>query len=118
MIVLAAIAVATLLVAAFPEGAAAQACTKSWDGDALTLNWHDGTNWNPDGVPGSADEVCIDVAGELNVTFSQWTHTINSLTSPESLRVTAGTLTVNSTSSLAKLTLSPNPPKEGVGLAS
>ena len=30
-----------------------------WDGGAATVNWTDGTNWNPDGVPGPADQALI-----------------------------------------------------------
>ncbi len=31
--------------------------TKTWDGGAGSSKWTDGNNWNPDGVPGSTDDV-------------------------------------------------------------
>ena len=33
--------------------------TKSWDGGALTHDWHDGGNWSPNGVPTATDYVRI-----------------------------------------------------------
>jgi len=40
----------------------------TWDGDAGTTAWSDGANWNPDGVPGDADDVVID--GDFTVVVS------------------------------------------------
>ncbi|HQL73963.1 MAG: Extracellular serine protease precursor [Planctomycetes bacterium ADurb.Bin126] len=40
--------VAVVLAAGWAAGPAAAA---TWDGGAGTLNWGDGSNWNPDGVP-------------------------------------------------------------------
>lgn len=37
--------------------AASYSQTKTWDGGASTNKWTDANNWNPDGVPGSTDDV-------------------------------------------------------------
>ncbi len=39
--------------------------TKTWDGDAGTLNWKDGANWNPDGEPTTLDDVLVDASGPV-----------------------------------------------------
>ena len=49
---------------------------KTWDGGAGTNAWEDGDNWDPDGVPGSNDDVHID--GAYTVTISS-NRTIESL---------------------------------------
>ena len=41
--------------------------TSVWDGGAATSNWDDAANWNPDGVPTSADHVCIDTGTGVTV---------------------------------------------------
>ena len=45
-----------IVITFFFSGAFAQ---KTWDGGAGTNNWNDGNNWNPNGVPASADAVTI-----------------------------------------------------------
>ena len=40
---------------------------KTWDGGAATANWNDATNWSPDGVPTSANDVTLDGAFTINV---------------------------------------------------
>lgn len=42
----------------------------TWDGGAATNLWSDGANWNPDGVPGDADDVEIDGNYAVSVTSS------------------------------------------------
>ena len=37
--------------------------TKTWDGGGDGVRWSDGTNWNPDGIPTSGDNVLIDSNG-------------------------------------------------------
>src|SRR5436190_23551138 len=41
------------------HGRAAVTCSKTWDHGAASDLWSGANNWNPDGVPGSADVVCI-----------------------------------------------------------
>jgi len=36
--------------------------TKTWDGGAATSSWGDGANWNPDGVPGTLNDVQLTAA--------------------------------------------------------
>jgi hypothetical protein len=68
--------VGLFLAAAFCVGAmhtTAAAVTKTWDAGAGTANWTDATNWNPDGIPASPDDVILDnssVAGSYTVTLS------------------------------------------------
>ncbi len=37
----------------------AHAQTKTWDGEAGTLNWKDDANWDPDGEPELLDDVLV-----------------------------------------------------------
>ncbi|MEX0736808.1 MAG: hypothetical protein WD182_05150, partial [Bacteroidota bacterium] len=50
--------------------------TKTWDGGALTINWGDANNWNPDGVPTSGDNVDLTGADTIEVNVAA---TANSL---------------------------------------
>ncbi len=86
----------------------ASAITRTWDGGAGTLSWHDANNWDPDGVPGPADDVLIDVpAPTIAITYSTGTSTINSLTSQENLTLSGGTLNISAASAInAAFTLS------------
>ncbi len=59
------------LIILSPEG------TKTWDGGA-TGDWNVAGYWNPDGIPGSGDDVVIG-SGSI-VTFSSGTSTVNSIT--------------------------------------
>src|SRR5262245_52055185 len=67
----------------------------SWDGGAATLNWSDANNWNPDGLPGAADDVTIDVAGTITVQHTGGATTIKSLQLQENLTVSGGPLVVS-----------------------
>src|SRR6516164_6734251 len=76
--------------------------TSFWD---LVANW----NSNPPALPGSADDVLIDVAGVQTVTYRSGTSTISSLTiaGDDLLAITGGSLTVaNGFSSATTTTLS------------
>jgi hypothetical protein len=76
---------ACLALAAAPtaSGAFAPACTATWDGNAA--NWNTASEWTPDGVPDSSDIVCI----------NSGTATLNSGTTVAALRVTGGTLVID-----------------------
>ena len=54
---------------------AAQAATVTWDGETSD-SWNTTTNWNPDGLPGSADDVTIEDAA---VTINEGNFDIKSL---------------------------------------
>ena len=43
--------------------------TKTWDGGAGTILWHDATNWNPNGVPGN-DLVLLDDNAPTNISMT------------------------------------------------
>jgi hypothetical protein len=66
----------------------------TWDGGAGTLNWGDANNWSPDGVPGAADDVTVNAAGAVTVTFSGGASTIKSLQLAASLTVSGGNFVV------------------------
>ena len=54
-------------ITGFGDFQLAEAPEKTWDGGALTNNWGDDNNWNPDGVPGSGNNVTLDGANTINV---------------------------------------------------
>src|SRR5688572_26063660 len=63
-------------------------------------SFHTGSNWSTGTVPGALDDVCIDVAAAITVTFSTGTTTINRLRSQEAFTISFGTLTITSTSNI------------------
>ena len=69
----------------------------SWDGGAGTLNWGDAANWSANTLPVAADDVSIDIAGTNTVT-STGSVSIKSLTSNETVSVTAGSFTLGGNS--------------------
>ncbi len=75
------------VVAALVLVTTASAVTKTWDGGAGTNSWHDGANWNPDGVPTSRDDVVL--TGAITVVHS------SGLSSVGNLSITTGTLVVS-----------------------
>ena len=74
--------------------AAAQAGTITWDGGGDGTSWTNRFNWSGDTLPGSADDVVIDVTGDLTVTLSGANATVRSLQCAEGLTVSGRTLTV------------------------
>jgi len=52
------------------SAAAAQACTKTWNGG--TGSWSEENKWTPKGVPLSEDEVCITAPGTYTVTLAPY----------------------------------------------
>ena len=68
----------------------------NWDGGGDGVSWHDPENWVGDVLPGPTDDVVIDVVGDLTVVFTAdaGAQTIASLSSPESLTISGGELTV------------------------
>ena len=61
----------------------------AWDGGAGTLNWGDAANWDTDTVPGAADDVTIDIAGENTINVAG-TFVVGSFTSQESIYINGG----------------------------
>jgi len=43
------------------------AAAKMWDGGALTLNWNDGDNWDPNGVPAPNDIITIPSGNDVTL---------------------------------------------------
>ena len=82
----------------------------TWTGGGGDNNWDTAANWSTDSVPGSTDDVTIDVAANV-VHSNNVTDSINSLTSMEPLTISGGTLsiaaasTINSTLSITGGTL-------------
>ncbi len=88
-----ALVVFLLVVGAGARHAFAAVCdapTKTWDGGGGNDLWSTANNWNPNGVPGTSDDVCLSGAGVR----------ITTPTSVRSFEVNSGTLTVESTGGL------------------
>lgn len=75
----------------------------SWDGGGGDLNWNTPENWSGDVLPGSNDDVTINIPGQ-DATISNVSGTIQSLTSSEEIVIQGGTLDIAASSSIAKLT--------------
>ena len=71
----------------------------SWTGGAGDNNWDTPGNWSTDTVPGSGDDVTIDIAANV-VHSDNVTDSINSLTSTEPLTISGGTLSIASASTI------------------
>ena len=70
----------------------------AWTGTGGDNNWDNPLNWNTDALPGSADDVTIDVAANV-VHSSAVTDSIRSLTSSQPLTLSGGTLSIAAASS-------------------
>jgi len=70
-------------------------------------SWHDEDNWAGGILPGVDDDVVIDVADDVVITFSAGTTQINSLTTSNKITLTGGVLDIATTAQLSDtLTLS------------
>ena len=65
------------------------AAVVTWDGGGGDTSWHTANNWNPDGVPGAADDVTINIGANPTITHTTGTTTINSLSCDEDLVLSA-----------------------------
>src|SRR4051794_9405950 len=65
----------------------------SWTGSGDGHNWDDPLNWSPAALPGSADDVTINIAADV-VHSNPVTDSINSLTSTQPLTLSGGTLSI------------------------
>ena len=77
--------------------------TVTWDGEGGDSLWHTAANWDSDVVPGSQDDVIIDIPSSETVINVGANADVRSLQSSESIKVSSGTLTLRSESSLAAL---------------
>jgi IPT/TIG domain len=71
----------------------------TWTGGAGDNNWDSPGNWSTDSVPGSGDDVTINIAANV-VHSNSVTDSINSLTSTEPLTISGGTLSIASASTI------------------
>ena len=71
----------------------------TWTGGGGDNNWDTPANWNTDSVPGSSDDVTINIAANV-VHSNDVTDSINSLTSTEPLTISGGTLSVAAASTI------------------
>ncbi len=83
------------LAGAFP----ALGATVSWIGAGGNTSWHTAANWSGNAVPGSADDVLIDVPGDITVVFSTGSTVVRSLRCEENFQLTGGYLTLTAGSS-------------------
>lgn len=67
-----------------------QATDKTWDGGAGTNSWQDGNNWNPNGVPGTEDDVTITGPAKLIVLFPGGNSTVKSVACDRTLAIQGG----------------------------
>jgi hypothetical protein len=72
----------------------------AWDGGGDGSNWHDGSNWSTNQVPGAADDVTLNVAGNPEVVVRMFsTASVHSINSLERLSV-YGTLNIAAPSTI------------------
>ena len=71
----------------------------TWTGGGGDNNWDTAANWNTDSVPGSGDDVTINIAANV-VHSNNVTDSINSLTSTEPLTISGGTLSIAAASTI------------------
>ena len=71
----------------------------TWTGDGGDNNWDTAANWSTDSVPGSGDDVTINIAANV-VHSSNVSDSINSLTSMEPLTISGGTLSLAAASTI------------------
>jgi hypothetical protein len=71
----------------------------TWTGDGGDNNWDTAANWSTDSVPGSGDDVTIDVGANI-VHSDNVNDSINSLTSNEPLTISGGTLSIAAASTI------------------
>ena len=78
----------------------------TWTGDAGDNNWDTPTNWNTNNVPGSSDDVTINIPADV-VHSDAAADSINSLTSTEPLTISGGSLSIAAASTTtSNLTIS------------
>jgi hypothetical protein len=79
-----------------------------WTGNAGNLSWTSGANWSTGVVPGSADDVTINIAVSGPITIASGSQSVNSLTdATAALTLSGGSLSLAAASSVSQdLTIS------------
>src|SRR5579884_173749 len=77
----------------------------TWTGAGDHTNWTDPNNWSTGSVPGPADDVTIDVAGNITVNIPTGTQSIRSVTTSDTIAINGGTLAPSDASQAAHLKL-------------
>ena len=85
------------------EGAVGRILDRRSAGDN---NWDTAANWSTDSVPGSADDVTIDIAANV-VRSERASDAINSLTSTQPLTISGGSLSIAAASTVGRAPRSP-----------
>lgn len=73
---------------------ALRAATISWDGGGGNTSWHTPANWSGDVLPGTADDVEINVPGDLTVVHASGTTQVRSLRAENGFQLAGGNLTL------------------------
>ena len=87
------------------DGAQDAALGRHLDGRSGDNNWDTAANWSTDSVPGSTDDVTINISANV-VHSNSVTDAINSLTSTQPLTISGGSLSIAAASTMAALTIS------------
>ncbi|MFN5528969.1 MAG: hypothetical protein ACK5F7_00155, partial [Planctomycetaceae bacterium] len=71
----------------------------AWDGGGDGVSWTDRLNWSTDLIPGSSDDVVVDL-GTATIRHDSGTNSVKSLTLKNPFQLRGGTLTIGETASL------------------
>src|SRR5579884_2481027 len=77
----------------------------AWTGGGDGATWTDPLNWSTGVVPGAADDVTIDVPGNITVQITGGAQMVQSLTTSDTLSISAGSLVTSAPSQIANLVL-------------
>lgn len=92
--ILPAVRFSLLSLALLSAGLDSRSATVSWDGGGGNNSWHTAANWSTDTVPGAADDVVVNVPGDLALSYTSGFTTVRSLQCEEGFQFSGGTLTV------------------------
>src|SRR5262249_14829071 len=74
-----------------------------WTGGGDGTSWSDARNWSGNARPGAADDVTINVTGNISVVHSSNDDSIHSLTSQNALALSGGSLSVAAASTVGNV---------------
>ncbi|HQY88405.1 MAG TPA: hypothetical protein PK402_07085, partial [Tepidisphaeraceae bacterium] len=72
----------------------------SWDGGGDGSSWNDQNNWSGNALPGTSDDVTLNVGANPNIVLTGTAAAIRSLASSENLKVSGTTLTITNGATL------------------